>query len=148
MHLRHTRNLSVNRGPDDAELRRRHPEQRFTPLRSAESTAATDTQRPDLTLTAGQDTSHAGQWIKDLTASRRTFAGRLAERQSLMVPSENPDYGDLGVCGIVPGSFQPGREPDDRICADRLLAVGLAPAVVTANTLVEVPGPDLAGAGG
>jgi hypothetical protein len=37
-----------------------------------------------------------GQWIKDLAAQRSTFADRLAERQSLTVPSEDPDYGDLG----------------------------------------------------
>ena len=80
----------------DAELRRRHPEQRFTPLRSAEPQAATDAQRAELSLTAGQDIPQAGQWIKDLAAGRRTFAGKLAERQSLMVPSEDPDYGDLG----------------------------------------------------
>ncbi len=80
----------------DAELRRRHPEQRFTPLRSAEPPAVTDAQRAELTLTVEQDTPQAGQWIKDLAAGRRTFAGELAERQSLMVPSEDPDYGDLG----------------------------------------------------
>jgi hypothetical protein len=40
----------------DAELRRRHPEQRFTPLRSAEPHSATGAQRAELTLTAGQDT--------------------------------------------------------------------------------------------
>jgi hypothetical protein len=38
----------------------------------------------------------AGQWIKDLAAGRRTFAGKLASRQSQMLPSEDPDYGDLG----------------------------------------------------
>ena len=38
----------------------------------------------------------AGQWIKDLAAGRRTFVGKLADRQSLMLPSEDPDYGDLG----------------------------------------------------
>ena len=59
----------------DAELRRRHPGQRFTPLRSAEPLAATNAQRAELTLTAGQDTPQAGQWIKDLAAGRRTFAG-------------------------------------------------------------------------
>ena len=80
----------------DAELRRRHPEQRFTPLRSAEPPATTDTQRADLALTAGQDIPEEGQWIKDLAAGRRAFAERLADRQSLMVPSEDPDYGDLG----------------------------------------------------
>ena len=37
-----------------------------------------------------------GQWIKDLAAAHRTFADRLADRQSLRIPSEDPDYGDLG----------------------------------------------------
>ena len=80
----------------DAELRRRHPEQRFTPLRSAEPHPATDAQRAELTLTAGPDIPEPGQWIKDLAAGRRTFAGKLANRQSQMIPSEDPDYGDLG----------------------------------------------------
>ena len=80
----------------DAELRRRHPEQRFTPLRSAEPQPATDAQRAELTLTAGQPVPEAGQWIKDLTAGHRTFAERLADRQSLMIPSEDPGYGHLG----------------------------------------------------
>jgi conjugative relaxase-like TrwC/TraI family protein len=80
----------------DAELRRRHPGQRFTPLRSAEPYPVTGAQRAELTLTAGQDIPEAGQWIRDLAAGRRTFAGRLADRQSLMIPSEDPCYGDLG----------------------------------------------------
>ena len=37
-----------------------------------------------------------GQWIKDLAATHRTFADTLAERQSVTVSSEDPDYGDLG----------------------------------------------------
>ena len=80
----------------DAELRRRHPQQRFTPLRSAEPPAATDARRAELTLTAGPDIPDAGPWIKDLDAGRRRFAARLADRQSLMIPAEDPDYGDLG----------------------------------------------------
>ena len=80
----------------DAELRRRHPEQRFTPLRSAEPRPATGARRAELTLTPGQDIPEPGQWIKDLAAGRRTFADRLADRQSLMIPSEDPGYGSLG----------------------------------------------------
>jgi hypothetical protein len=80
----------------DAELRRRHPGQRFTPLRSAEPHPVTGAQRAELTLTSGQDIPEQGQWMKDLTAGRRTFAGRLAGRQSLMIPSEDPGYGCLG----------------------------------------------------
>ena len=80
----------------DAELRRRHPDQRFTPLRSAEPQPATQAQRDELTLTAGQPIPEAGQWIKDLTAGHRSFAERLADRQSQMIPSEDPGYGHLG----------------------------------------------------
>jgi conjugative relaxase-like TrwC/TraI family protein len=80
----------------DAELRHRHPGQYYSPLRSAEPQPATQAQRDELTLTAGEQIPETGQWIKDLAAAHRTFAGQLAERQSLTVPSEDPDYGDLG----------------------------------------------------
>ena len=39
----------------DAELRRRHPGQRFAPLRSAEPDPATQAQRDELTMTAGEE---------------------------------------------------------------------------------------------
>ena len=80
----------------DAELRRRHPDQRFAPLRSAEPDPATQAQRDELTMTAGEETKEIGQWIKDLAAEHQTFADRLAERQSTTIPSEDPDYADLG----------------------------------------------------
>ena len=80
----------------DAELRRRHPGQHHPPLRSAELQPATQAQRGELTLSAGQPIAEMGQWIKDLAAAHRTFAHMLAERQSLTVPSEDPDHGDLG----------------------------------------------------
>jgi hypothetical protein len=80
----------------DAELRRRHPDQHYSPLRSAEPQPATQDQRDELTLTVGQPAPEPGQWIKDLAAGHRAFAATLAERQSLTVPSEDPDYGDLG----------------------------------------------------
>jgi hypothetical protein len=59
-------------------------------------TLNTPDQRDELTLNAGQPAPEPGQWIKDLAAGHRAFAGTLAERQSLTVPSEDPDYGDLG----------------------------------------------------
>ena len=34
-----------------------------------------------------------GQWITDLAAAHRTFAERLADRQSLTIPAEDPRYG-------------------------------------------------------
>jgi hypothetical protein len=80
----------------DAELRRRYPEQRFTPLRSAEPQPATAAQRDELTLTPGQPSPEMGQWIKDLAAGHQAFADTLGERQSLTIPAEDPGYGDLG----------------------------------------------------
>jgi hypothetical protein len=47
-------------------------------------------------MSAGEETRDAWQWIKDLAAARRTFAARLADRLSLTIPSQDPDYGDLG----------------------------------------------------
>src|ERR1035441_2253895 len=46
--------------------------------------------------TLDQPTAEMGQWIEDLAAGHRTFADRLADRQSQRIPSEDPDYGDLG----------------------------------------------------
>ena len=80
----------------DAELRRRHPEEHYPPLRSAEPEPATSDQREELTMTAGEETRETWQWIKDLAAAHRTFADRLADRLSLTIPSQDPDYGDLG----------------------------------------------------
>jgi hypothetical protein len=93
----------------DAELRRRHRGQYFAPLRSAEPEAATDAQRDELTLTADQPSGELGHWISDLTAGHQVFASRLADRQSQMIPSEDPDYGELGPA--FPGRTAPGREP-------------------------------------
>jgi hypothetical protein len=80
----------------DAEIRRRHPGRQYPPLRSAEPPRLTGAQRDDLTLTTGQQIRETGQWIKDLAVQRHTFAAKLAERQSLTIPSEDPAYGDLG----------------------------------------------------
>ena len=92
-----------------AELRRRHPGQYFAPLRSAEPEPATGTQRAELTLTPDQPPGETGQWIKDLAAGHRTFGGKLADRQSQTVPSDDPDYADLGPA--FPARPSPPREP-------------------------------------
>jgi hypothetical protein len=93
----------------DAELRRRHPGQYFAPLRSAEPEPATGTQRAELTLTTGQSPGEIDPWIKDLAAGHRTFAVRLADRQSQMIPSKDPNHGDLGPA--FPTRTGPGRGP-------------------------------------
>ncbi len=80
----------------DAELRRRHPGQHHPPLRSAEPEPATETQRAELALTIGEPPGDMSQWINDLVAAHCTFAERLANLQSLTIPSQHPDYGDLG----------------------------------------------------
>jgi len=80
----------------DAELRRRHPDEHYPPLRSAEPEPATNDQREGLTMTAGEETREGWQWINDLAGAHRTFADRLADRLNLTIPSQDPDYGDLG----------------------------------------------------
>ena len=59
-------------------------------------------------MMAGEKTREPGQWITDLAAAHRTFAGRLAGRLSLKIPSRDPDYGDRGQAfPLWPG---PGRD--------------------------------------
>jgi conjugative relaxase-like TrwC/TraI family protein len=89
-----------------AELRRRHPGQRFEPLRSGEPEPATETEQGELALTVGEEIREMGQWVKDLATERKAFADRLAERQSVRIPAEDPDYGDLGR------AFPDWRGPD------------------------------------
>ena len=92
----------------DAELRRRHPDQHHPPLRSAEPDPATDSQRSELTLSPEHPPGEMSRWITDLTVAHRTFAERLADRQSMTIPAEDPTYGDLGQAfPLWPG---PGRD--------------------------------------
>ena len=49
---------------------------------------------PELTMTAGEETRETGQGSGPAEA-HRTFADRMADRLSLMIPSQHPDYGDL-----------------------------------------------------
>ena len=93
----------------DAELRRRHPGQYFAPLRSAEPEPATGTQRDELTLTPDAPPGEIDQQLTGLAAGHRTFAGKLADRQSQMIPSEDPEYSDFGPA--FPAWTGPGREP-------------------------------------
>jgi hypothetical protein len=49
-----------------------------------------------------------GQLITGLAAAHRTFAERLADRQSLTVPATDPGYGDPGQA--FPLWPRPGRD--------------------------------------
>jgi hypothetical protein len=92
----------------DAELRRRHPEQQYPPLRSAEPEPVTQAQRDELTLTAGQAPGEMGQRIKDLAAGHRAFTSQLAARQHQTTSSQEPGYADLGQ--VFPARSGPSRD--------------------------------------
>ena len=76
---------------------------------SAEPGPAAQAQRDELTLTPDDPLREIGQWITDLAADHRTFADRLADRQSRAIPSEDPDYSDLGPA--FPARAGPRTEP-------------------------------------
>jgi len=70
-------------------------------------------QDPILTPSPDQPQGETGQWIKDLAAGHRTFATRLADRQSQMSIAAGPPRLDStarliawpwpGQCGPRPG---------------------------------------------
>jgi conjugative relaxase-like TrwC/TraI family protein len=81
----------------DAELRRRNPDMRIEPLRSAEPEEITDRQRADLDLLPGPDRGYqAPGWLRKLAEARTAFSEKIAERRSLREPHEDPDYADIG----------------------------------------------------
>ncbi len=88
----------------DAELRRRHPDQTIEPLRSDEPAPVSETGREELTLTPGQDIGQLAQWIQDLAAQRKAFCEKLDERQTLKVPSDDPDWEGFGLAFPSPAA--------------------------------------------
>ena len=89
----HSRRLAI---AADAELRRRHPDLRIKPLHSVEPAPVSDIDREELTLTPDKKIGEMAAWIRDLAAQRLAFREKIEERQGLMVPSEDPEWGDLG----------------------------------------------------
>jgi hypothetical protein len=71
----------------DTELRRRRPEVRRDPLRSAEPEPVTDAERAQLDDPSGGMPG----WLADLARDRDAAAERLADMRSVRVPSEDPD---------------------------------------------------------
>jgi hypothetical protein len=98
---RYQRQMAVSA---DAELRRRHPGQPWPELRSAEPQPEDDT--PEAALAADPEETRAR--IKDLAARHREFSAKLAERQSLMIPAEDPDFEDPGPAS--PSWAAPARD--------------------------------------
>jgi hypothetical protein len=80
----------------DNELRRRHPNEHLGPLRSVEPEPVTEVEQAELALAPDKRLSEMGEWIKDRAAQRKAFAEKLAERNGLTIPAEDPDYEDLG----------------------------------------------------
>jgi hypothetical protein len=92
----------------DAELRRRHPDQKIGPLRSAEPAPISDADRAELTLAPDRKIGEMVAWIGELTAQQQAFRTKMDERRGLTVPSEDPDWGDLGEA--FPAWHSPGRD--------------------------------------
>ena len=88
-----TRHLAV---AADTELRRRHPDHQIGPLRSAEPAPAGDAERDQLSLAPDEKIREMSAWVTNLAAQRQAFHEKLQERQALKVPSEDPDFEDLG----------------------------------------------------
>ncbi len=87
-----TRRLAV---AADAELRRRHPETRLEPLRSAEPVVSEE-ERTQLVLAPGTESYQTPDWISRLAAERRAVRERLDERKAVLVPAAEPDHGYEG----------------------------------------------------
>ena len=102
---RHQRQLAA---AADAELRRRHPAQPWLPLRSAEPEPMSEAQGDNLVATLGVNTEAMAGQVSELAVQHREFASTRAERQSLAVPAEDPDFEDLGQA--FPTWAVPGRD--------------------------------------
>src|SRR5215470_13704178 len=100
-----TRHLAITA---DAELRRRHPDHHIGPLRSAEPAPVSDTDREQLVLAPDEKIGEIAAWIRDLGAKQQAFREKLEERQALKVPSEDPDFDDIGLA--FPAWTPPDRD--------------------------------------
>ena len=89
----------------DAELRRRHPGQKIEPLRSAEPVLASDTGREQPDPALGGKLTEIAPGIGDLAAQHQAFRAEMDEHPQLLMPGEDPAWGDLG------NVFPDGRHP-------------------------------------
>jgi conjugative relaxase-like TrwC/TraI family protein len=91
----------------DTELRRRYPDMRIEPLRSAEPEEVTGEQRAELdVLPEEQHEYQPPAWVRELAEARAVFSEKIAERHSVMEPDEDPDYEDVGQ------AFPPWEQAD------------------------------------
>jgi hypothetical protein len=80
----------------DAELRRRHPHQKIEPLRSGEPVAVSDTGREQASPGRDEKLTERVTRIRDLAAQRQASRAEMHEHPGLMVPGEDPVWGELG----------------------------------------------------
>ena len=80
----------------DAELRRRHPHQKIEPLRSAEPAAVSDTGRDHLSPGPDEKLTEMAARIRDLAVQRQAFRAEMDEHPGLIVPGEDPVWGEFG----------------------------------------------------
>jgi hypothetical protein len=93
----------------DTELRRRNPDMRIEPLRSAEPDQVTGEQRAELDVLPEEQLEYQPPaWVRELAEARKAFSEKIAERQSVMEPHEDPDYEDIGQA--VPSWEQADRD--------------------------------------
>ncbi|HEY6315854.1 MAG TPA: hypothetical protein VIY52_34305 [Streptosporangiaceae bacterium] len=81
----------------DAELRRRHPDQKIAPLRSAEPAPTSDTERELLHPAPDSKLAETATWIRELAVQHQAFREKMDERLRLMKPSKDRDRGGLGA---------------------------------------------------
>jgi hypothetical protein len=93
----------------DTELRRRNPDMRIEPLRSAEPEEVTGEQRAELDVLPEEQLEYRPPaWMRELAEARKAFSEKITERQSVMEPHEDPDYEDIGHA--FPSWEQPDRD--------------------------------------
>jgi hypothetical protein len=101
----HSRHLAI---AADAELRRRHPQQKIAPLSSAEPTPASDTHRKHLAPAPDSGLTETAAWIHGLAMQRERSRAEMDERPRPPVPSEDLVWGELGQA--FPGWRASGRD--------------------------------------
>jgi hypothetical protein len=80
----HTRRMAV---AADSEYRRRYPEEKLTPLRSAEPATPSEPEREAL-VQAGDTEYQTPQWVTDLAERNRSAREKLDELKSVKVPAK------------------------------------------------------------
>jgi hypothetical protein len=79
----------------DAELRRRHPDQKIESLRSAEPAPVSDTEHEQVHPAPDSKLTETVAWIRDLAAQHLAFRQKIDERLLLLKPGKDPGWTGL-----------------------------------------------------